>query len=60
MCLVWLQAQMQRLRIDALTNLYTKKSNEDNFRPDKIFESFHHQAKTAISNMVMLARFLML
>ena len=47
-------------RISASTSSYTTKSVEDTFRPETVFESFHHQAKTPISNKVLLAGFLML
>jgi len=38
--------------------VYTTESNEDTFKLDVIFESFHHQAK--ISDRALLAGFLML
>ena len=47
-------------RINASTSSYTIKSIEDTFRPGTVFESFHHQAKTLISNRALLAGFLML
>ena len=47
-------------RICASTSFYITESNEDTFKPDLIFESFHHQAKTSISDRVLLAGFLML
>ena len=31
-------------RIDATVSSYTTESNEDTFRPDTVFEFFHHQA----------------
>ena len=31
-------------RINAFTSFYTTESNEDTFKPDTVFESFHHQA----------------
>jgi len=37
-------------RISASTSSYTMESVEDTFRPGTVFESFHHQAKTPISN----------
>ena len=36
------------------------ESNEDTFKPDTVFDSFHHQAKIFISNRALLAAFLML
>jgi len=30
-------------RISASTSFYTAESNESTFKPDTIFESFHHQ-----------------
>jgi len=39
---------------------YSTESAEDTFRPDTVFKSFHHQAKTLISNRALLAEFLML
>ena len=36
------------------------ESNEDTFKPDTIFESFHHQAWIPISDRALLAGFLML
>ena len=47
-------------RISASTNSYTTESNEDIFRPDTVFESFHHQARIPISDRALLAGFLML
>jgi len=31
-------------RINASIGSYTTESNEDTFRPEMVFESFHHQA----------------
>jgi len=31
-------------RINASTSSYTTESNKDIFKPDTVFESFHHQA----------------
>ena len=45
-------------RISVSTTLYTTKYNEDTFKPGTIFESFHYQAKTHISNRALLAGFL--
>ena len=39
---------------------YTTESVKDTFRPGTVFESFHHQVKTPISNRALLAGFLML
>jgi len=47
-------------RISASTSSYTTESKEDTFKPDVIFESFHHQAKTSIPNRALLVGFLML
>ena len=47
-------------RIDASVSSYTTESNEDTFKPDMVFESFHHQARVPISDRALLAGFLML
>ena len=47
-------------RINTSTSSYTTESNEDTFRPDTVFESFHHQARIPISDRALLAGFLML
>jgi len=47
-------------RITASTSSCTTESNEDTFKPDKVFESFHHQAKILISDQALLACFLTL
>jgi len=47
-------------RISESVTSYTTESNEDTFKPDTIFDSFHHQARIAISNRALLAGFLML
>ena len=47
-------------RISASTSLYTTESNEDTFKPDTVFESFHYQARIPISDRALLAGFLML
>ena len=47
-------------RIFAVVSSYITESNEDTFKPGTIFENFHHQAKTSISDMALLADFLML
>ena len=36
------------------------ESNEDTFKPDIVFDSFHHQAKIPISDEALLAGFLMM
>ena len=47
-------------RINASASSYTTESNEDTFKLDTIFESFHYQAKIPMSNRALLAGFLML
>jgi len=47
-------------RINASTSSYITESKEDTFRPDTVFESFHHQARVPISDRALLAGFLML
>jgi len=47
-------------RISTSTSSYTAESNEDTFKPDTVFESFHYQARISISNQALLAGFLML
>ena len=47
-------------RTSASTSSYTTNSNEDTFKPDTVFESFHHQAKVPMSERALLAGFLML
>jgi len=47
-------------RISASTSSYTTKSNEDTFKPDTVFESFHYQARILISDWALLAGFLRL
>ena len=44
-------------RISASTSSYTAESNEDTFKSDTVFESFHHQAKILISDRALLAGF---
>jgi len=39
---------------------YTTESNQDTFKPDTDFDSFHHQAKISISDRALLMGFLML
>ena len=47
-------------RVGASTSSYTTESAEDTFRSGTVFESFHHQARTLISNRAILVGFLML
>jgi len=47
-------------RISASTSSYTMESNEDTFKPDVIFESFHHQTRVQIPNRALLAGFLII
>ena len=47
-------------RISASTSSYTIESNEDTFKPDTVFESFHHQARILISDRALLTVFFML
>ena len=47
-------------RINASTRSYTTESNEDTFKPDTVFISFHHQTRISISDRALLAVFLML
>ena len=44
-------------RISQSVGSYTTESNEDAFKPDTVFESFHHQARTPISDRALLADF---
>ena len=44
----------------ASEELYSTDSNEDIFKPDTLFESFHRQGQTPISNKALLEGFLML
>ena len=46
-------------RIFKSVTSYTTESNEDIFKPDIVFDSFHHQTKTHISDRDLLAGFLM-
>ena len=39
---------------------YVIELNEDTFKPDTVFDSFHHQARISFSDRVLLAGFLML
>ena len=47
-------------RIFESVTSYTTEKNEGTFKFDTVFYSFHHQAKTPISDRALLARFLML
>jgi len=47
-------------RISASTSSYMIEFNEDTFKPDTVFESFHHQAQIPKSDRALLANFLML
>jgi hypothetical protein len=47
-------------RISQTVGFYTTESAEDAFKADTTFESFHHQARTPISDRALLAGFLML
>ena len=47
-------------RISESVSSYTTESNEDTFKTDTVFESFHHQARILISNRALLAGFLLL
>jgi len=46
--------------ISASTSSYTTESNEDTFKLDMVFESFHHQGKVPMSDRALLVSFLML
>ena len=45
-------------KISASTSSHTTKFNEDTFKPDTNFESFHHQVRIPISDRALLACFL--
>ena len=47
-------------RINASISSYTTESNEVTFKPDMVFESFHHQALVPICDRALLAGFLTL
>jgi len=47
-------------RISASTSSYITESNDDIFKPNTVFKSFHHQAKVPMSDRALLAGFLML
>ena len=44
-------------RISASTSSHNTESNEDIFKSDVIFKSFHHYVKTPISDKALLAGF---
>jgi len=44
-------------RMSASTSSYAIESNEDTFKLDMVFESFHHQTKVPMSDQVLLADF---
>ena len=46
-------------RISESATSYTTESNQDTFKPNTIFDSFHHQAKIPILDRALLAGFLM-
>ena len=46
-------------RINASASFYTTESNEDTFKPDTVFENFHHQVQVPIFDRALLAGFLM-
>jgi len=47
-------------RVSESMTSYITESNEDTFKTDTIFNSFHYQAKIPISDRALLAGFLML
>jgi len=47
-------------RTSVSTSSYITESNEDTFKLDTLFESFHHQAKVPMFDWPLLAGFLML
>ena len=47
-------------KTSASTSSYTTESNEDTFKLNTIFESFHHQAKVPMPDRALLEGFLML
>ena len=47
-------------RISVSTSSYMTESNEDTFKPNTVFEIFHHQAKILISDRALLAGLLAL
>ena len=47
-------------RISVSTSLYTIELNEDNFKPDIVFESFQYLARVTISDRALLGGFLMI
>ena len=47
-------------RIFESVTSHVRKSNEDTFKPDTVFDSFHHQTGIPILDRALLAGFLML
>ena len=47
-------------RISESVTSYTMESNEDTFKPDTVFDSFHHRVKIPILNRALLEGFLIL
>jgi len=47
-------------RISAPTSSYNTESNEETFKPDVVFKSFHRQFKTPISDRALLVGFFIL
>ena len=47
-------------KVGASTGSYTTESNEDPFKPDTVFKSFHHQARISMSDRALFAGFHML
>ena len=43
-----------------MASSYTTESNKDTFKPDRVFESFHHKARIPILERALLAGFLKL
>ena len=55
----YINAEIVEIISESVTS-YVTESNEDTFKPDTDFDSFHHQAKISISDRALLAGFLML
>ena len=47
-------------KTSASTSSYTTECNEDSFKPNTVFESFHHQAKVPMSHWALLTSVLRL
>ena len=43
-----------------MVSSYTTESNKDTFKPDRVFESFHHKVRIPILERALLAGFLLL